>query len=73
VRIRPEASRLDRAELILQRALGGGLQVDVERGVDLEPLLVQALAELLLELLPDPLDVVRRDVAGLERRASCSG
>ena len=67
-------SRLDGAELVLERALGRGLQVDVERGVDLEALLVELLPELLLELLADPLDEVRRDVARFRlRRASWSG
>ena len=59
----PNLPGLDGAELVLQRALRRGLQVDVERGVHLEALLVEPLAELLLELLADPLDEVRRDVA----------
>src|SRR4029079_15281548 len=45
---------LDRADLILERALGGGLHVEIERRVDLESLLVQPRAEFLVELLPNP-------------------
>ena len=54
---------LNEPKLPLERAFRRGLHVEIERRVDLEPLLVELLAELLIELLADPLDEVRRDVA----------
>jgi hypothetical protein len=55
---------LDRADLILERPFRGGLHVEIERRVDLEALLVQSRAEFLVELLPNPLDEIRSDLAG---------
>ena len=65
VRVRefPVFPALDRAQLVLERALGGGLHVEVERRVDLQALLVESRAELLVELLAYPFDEVRRDLA----------
>ena len=60
-----ELPALDRLELPLERALGGRLHVDVNRGVDLEPLFVELLAEVLIELVAHPFDEIRRDLAGL--------
>ena len=53
----------DRLQLGLQRALGGLLHVEVERGVDPEPRPVQVRAEARVQLLPHPLDEVLRDAA----------
>src|SRR4051812_17895066 len=66
--VRAEAARFNRLDLSLQRALGSGLQVEIERGVDLESLLVKLLAEFVVELRTDPLDKVGRDFAGLDAR-----
>src|SRR5450759_2902412 len=53
---------LDGLELPFECTLRGPLQLEVERGVDAHPFLVDGLAELGLELLAYPLHVVRRDL-----------
>ena len=59
------AARFDALQLVLERPLGRGLQVHVERGEHLEPLLVELLAELVLELLPDELHEIGRNITSL--------
>ena len=55
---------LDAPHLALETPLGRELEVDVERRVDLEALLVELFAELRVELLAHPLDEIRRSLAG---------
>src|SRR6185437_1422964 len=64
--VRAVSPALDRAKLPLQRAFGGGLHVEIERGVDVETLRVDLVAELLIQLLPNPLDEIRRGLARLD-------
>src|SRR5688572_14237747 len=64
VAILSESAGLNEPELSLERALSGGLKVEIECGEHLETLLVQLLAELIVELLADPLNEIRGDIAG---------
>src|SRR5206468_2728676 len=66
VRVRAILAGFYGANLPLHRAFGGGLQIEIERRVDLEPLLVELLAELLIELLANPLDVVWCELSSLD-------
>ena len=61
----PEPPALDALELKLHRALGGKLHVEIERRVDPQSLLVELSSKLCVELLPDPLDEIRRGIARL--------
>ena len=59
------ATSLDGAHLIFERALGGRLELHVERRVDLESLLVQLPPELVVEQLAHPFDEVGRELASV--------
>ena len=79
VLVRAKAAGLDCLRLTFQRALGGTLHVEIERGVHLQALLVKLLPELSVELLTHPLDEVGRGLARgnalvgeLERIRLCS-
>src|SRR5207253_9290747 len=74
-----EAAGLDCLRLTFRRAVGGALHVEIERGVDLQALLVKLLPELSVEPLTHPLDEVGRGLARgnalvgeLERIRLCS-
>ncbi len=56
-------SALDGTQLSVERSLGGTLQIEIERCVNLEPLIVEPLAVLVFELATHPLDKPRRGVA----------
>ena len=68
VRERPILPGLDRANLTFQVPLGGALHVEIERRVDLETLFVELFAELVVELLADPFDEIRCDLAAFDAR-----
>src|SRR5207253_5344528 len=63
VLVRAKAAGLDCLRLTFQRAFGGTLHVEIERGVHLQALLVKLLPELSVELLTHPLDEVGRGLA----------
>ncbi|KPJ97531.1 MAG: hypothetical protein AMS20_16965, partial [Gemmatimonas sp. SG8_28] len=63
VMVQAELRGLDPLELLLHRPFGRQLHVEVERGVDAIPSLVDRVAEPAVQLLADPLHEVRCDVA----------